>query len=56
MKVQLLWFDDLPAYKSEFLPRFPGVLLVLDGIGVLVWFLQACYCRTTARSRTPDSP
>ena len=29
------------VYKSGFLPRFLGVLLVLDGIGVLVWFLQA---------------
>ena len=29
------------VYKSKFLPRFLGVLLLLDGIGVLVWFLQA---------------
>jgi hypothetical protein len=29
------------VYKSGFLPRFLGVLLVLDGIAVLVWFLQA---------------
>jgi hypothetical protein len=29
------------VYKSGYLPRFLGVLLVLDGIGVLVWFLQA---------------
>jgi len=29
------------AYKSGFLPRFLGVLLVLDGIAVLIWFLQA---------------
>ena len=28
-------------YRSGFLPRFLGVLLVLDGIAVLVWFLQA---------------
>ena len=28
------------VYKSGFLPRFLGVLLVLDGIGVLIWFLQ----------------
>jgi hypothetical protein len=27
--------------KSEFLPRFLGVLLMLDGIGVLIWFFQA---------------
>jgi len=29
------------VYKSGFLPRFLGVLLVLDGIAVMVWFLQA---------------
>ena len=29
------------VYKARFLPRFLGVLLVLDGIGVLIWFLQA---------------
>src|SRR4030067_150716 len=29
------------VYKSTFLPRLLGVLLVLDGIGVLIWFLQA---------------
>ena len=29
------------VYKSTFLPRPLGVLLMLDGIGVMVWFLQA---------------
>jgi len=29
------------VYKSGFLPRFLGVLLILDGFGVLIWFLQA---------------
>ena len=29
------------VYKSGFLPRFLGVLLVLDGIAVMIWFLQA---------------
>jgi hypothetical protein len=29
------------VYKSKFLPRFMGILLMLDGIFVLVWFLQA---------------
>ena len=29
------------VYKSGFLPRFLGVLLTLDGIAVLIWFLQA---------------
>jgi hypothetical protein len=28
------------VYKSGFLPRFLGVLLLLDGVGVLIWFLQ----------------
>jgi Domain of unknown function (DUF4386) len=29
------------VYKSEFLPRFLGVLLMLDGVAILLWFLQA---------------
>jgi len=29
------------VYKSAILPRFLGVLLMLDGIGVMIWFLQA---------------
>jgi len=29
------------VYKSGFLPRFLGVLLMIDGIAVLIWFLQA---------------
>ena len=29
------------VYRSTLLPRVLGVLLVLDGIAVLVWFLQA---------------
>ena len=28
------------VYRSGFLPRFLGLLLLFDGIGVLVWFLQ----------------
>jgi hypothetical protein len=28
------------AYKSELLPRFLRVLLALDGVGVLIWFLR----------------
>jgi hypothetical protein len=29
------------VYRSGSLPRFLGVLLLLDGIAVLIWFLQA---------------
>ena len=29
------------VYRSRFLPRFLGVLLMLDGVGVLIWFVQA---------------
>lgn len=29
------------VYKSEALPRFLGVLLLLDGVAVMIWFLQA---------------
>jgi hypothetical protein len=29
------------VYKSKFLPKFLGTILILDGIGILVWFLQA---------------
>jgi hypothetical protein len=45
-------------YKSRFLPRLLGVLLLLDGIAVLIWFLQArlCCCRPTPRSTPPDLP
>jgi hypothetical protein len=28
-------------YKSKVLPRFLGILILLDGVGVLIWFLQA---------------
>ena len=29
------------VYKSKAIPRFLGVLLLADGVGVLVWFCQA---------------
>jgi hypothetical protein len=29
------------VYRSGFLPRFLGVLLILDGIAEMIWFLQA---------------
>lgn len=28
------------VYKSGFLPRFLGVLLLLDGVAILIWFFQ----------------
>ena len=28
------------VYTSRFLPRFLGILLMIDGIAVLIWFLQ----------------
>jgi hypothetical protein len=41
------------VYKSGFLPRFLGVLLVLDGIAVLIWFLQALLLPDYAAIRYP---
>jgi hypothetical protein len=29
------------VYKSGFLPKFLGVLLILDGVAVVLWFFQA---------------
>jgi hypothetical protein len=29
------------VFKSGFLPRILGVILMLDGVGVMIWFLQA---------------
>ena len=29
------------VYKSGFLPKFLGVLLILDGFAIVFWFLQA---------------
>ncbi len=29
------------VFRSGFLPRFLGILLLVDGVGVLIWFLQA---------------
>ncbi|MBN2627870.1 MAG: DUF4386 domain-containing protein [Spirochaetales bacterium] len=38
-----LWLFPLGllVYKSVHLPRLLGVLLILDGIGILFWFLQS---------------
>lgn len=34
------------VYKSKFLPRFLGVLLMLDGVGCMIWFLQGLLAPT----------
>jgi Domain of unknown function (DUF4386) len=41
------------VYKSKSLPRFLGVFLVLDGIAVLIWFLQALLLPDYAAIRYP---
>ena len=41
------------VYKSRSLPRFLGVLLMLDGIAVLIWFLQALLLPDYAAIRYP---
>ena len=41
------------VYKSRFLPRFLGVLLMLDGIAVLIWFLQTLVLPTYPAIRYP---
>ena len=41
------------VYKSRSLPRFLGGLLMLDGIAVLIWFLQALLLPDYPAIRTP---
>ena len=41
------------VYKSGFLPRFLGVLLLLDGVAVLIWFLQALLLPDYPAIRSP---
>lgn len=41
------------VYKSGFLPRFLGALLVLDGIAVMIWFVQALLLPDYPAIRTP---
>lgn len=40
-------------YKSGILPKFLGVLLLADGVGVLIWFLQALVFPEYVAVRTP---
>jgi hypothetical protein len=41
------------VYKSGFLPRFLGMLLLADGVAVMTWFLQALLLPEYAAVRTP---
>jgi hypothetical protein len=41
------------VYKSGYLPRFLGVLLLLDGIAVLIWFFQALVLPDNPAIHTP---
>ena len=41
------------VYRSGFLPRFLGVLLILDGVAVMIWFLQALLLPDYPAIRTP---
>jgi len=41
------------VYRSRLLPRFLGVLLMLDGVAVLIWFLQALLLPDYPAIRTP---
>ena len=41
------------VYRSGFLPRLLGVLLMLDGIAVMIWFLQALLLPTHPAIRYP---
>jgi hypothetical protein len=41
------------VYKSGYLPRALGVLLMLDGIAVMIWFLQALLLPDYPAIRTP---
>jgi len=44
------------VYRSRFLPRFLGVLLMLDGVGVLIWFVQALLLPDYPAITYPGSP
>ena len=50
-----MWLFPLAylVYRSKFLPRLLGVLLMLDGIAVLIWFLQFLLLPDYAAIRYP---
>ena len=41
------------VYRSGFLPRWLGILLLLDGVAVMIWFLQALLLPDYPAIRTP---
>jgi hypothetical protein len=41
------------VYKSRFLPKFLGVLLILDGVAILIWFFQGILLPDQAALSTP---
>jgi hypothetical protein len=41
------------VYKSGYLPRFLGVLLMADGVAVLIWFVQALVLPSHPAITTP---
>lgn len=43
------------VYKSGFLPRFLGVLLILDGVAELIWFFQALLLPTRPGITAPGT-
>ncbi len=43
------------VYKSGFLPRVLGVLLILDGVAELIWFFQALLLPDHPEIRTPGT-
>lgn len=43
------------VYKSRFLPKFLGILLILDGIGEGIWFLQAMLLPTHPTIHMPGT-
>jgi hypothetical protein len=43
------------VYKSGLLPRFLGVLLILDGVAEMIWFLQALLLPAYPQIKVPGT-